>query len=144
MKRIPAIKSVMTPFPYSVASDASMVEAMEFLQQHGIHHLPVTEGGELVGVLTYKDIKLYLGTEAGNSKQDELKVKDVYIREPYIVDLNERLDRVLRTMGDRHIGSALVTRNGKLAGLFTDTDACRSFADYLQDQFKPPDGSNAA
>ncbi len=144
MKRIPAIKSVMTPFPYSVEIDASMLEVMEFLQEHSIHHLPVTEADKLVGVLTYKDIKMYLGTEAGAAGRDELKVRDVYIREPYIVDLNERLDKVLRTMAEQHIGSALVTRHGKLAGLFTDTDVCRSFADYLQAQFKPPDGSDAA
>jgi acetoin utilization protein AcuB len=68
----------------------------------------------------------------------------VYLDHPYIVDLNERLDVVLQNMADRHIGSALVTRQGKLAGVFTTTDVCRAFVEYLRDPFRPVDGDDAA
>ena len=50
---------------------------------------------------------------------------------------------VLANMARRHIGSTLVTKQGKLAGLFTVTDACRVFADYLQDEL-PHGGSDVA
>ena len=144
MKRLPAIKSAMTPFPYSVDIDAPITEAQQFMRVHKIRHLPVTEKQELVGVLSDRDIKLYLGPDLAYPKAQETKVRDVYMDDPYIVDLNERLDIVLQAMAERHIGSVLVTRNGKLAGVFTVTDACRKFAEFLQDPVRPPSGDEAA
>ena len=47
MKRIPAIKSVMTAFPYSIDIDAPIEEAIEFMRRESIRHLPVTENGDL-------------------------------------------------------------------------------------------------
>jgi len=141
MKRIPAIKSVMTPFPYSVDIDAPLADALRFLRDHDIHHLPVTERGNLAGVLSDRDIRLHL-----KRKQDPAKtrVRDVHVEPPYIVDLNERFDRVLRAMEQRHVNTVLVTRNGKLAGVVTLTDVCRSYADLLQKQARPPSGDDAA
>lgn len=144
MKHIPAIKSVMTPFPYSVEVGAPIREAQEFMRVHKIRHLPVTDAQSLIGVLTDRDIKLFLGPDFDYPDQKEVTVRDVYMDHPYIVDLNERLDKVLQTMAEKHIGSVLVTRNGKLAGVFTSTDACESFAAFLRDQFKPPSGNEAA
>ena len=144
MKHIPSIKAVMTPFPYSVDVNAPLTEAREFMRQRKIRHLPVTDGQELVGVLTDRDIKLYLGPDFDYPNQKEATVKDVFMDNPYIVNLNERLDKVLRTMAERHIGSVLVTRNGKLAGVFTSTDACQSFAEFLIKNFKPTGGDEAA
>lgn len=144
MKHIPAIKTVMTPFPYSVEVGAPIREAQEFMRVHRIRHLPVTDAQCLIGVLSDRDIKLFLGPDFDYPDQKEVTVRDVYMDNPYIVDLNERLDKVLQTMAEKHIGSVLVTRNGKLAGVFTSTDACESFAEFLRDQFKPPSGNEAA
>jgi acetoin utilization protein AcuB len=144
MKRMPLIKSVMTPFPHSVDVDAPLADAQAFMREHRIRHLPVTENHELVGILTDRDIKLYLGPDLAYPKAAETRVRDVYLDNPYIVDLNERLDVVLQNMADRHIGSVLVTRNGRLAGVFTVTDVCRSFAEFLRDSYRPADGDDAA
>jgi CBS domain-containing protein len=38
---------------------------------------------------------------------------------------------VARTMAEHHIGSAIVTKNDKLVGIFTVTDACRALAEIL-------------
>jgi len=144
MKKVPAIKTVMTPFPYSVDIDAPIAEAQEFMRQHKIRHLPVTRGHNLVGVLSDRDIKLYLGPDLAYPKASETRVRDVYMDHPCIVDLNERLDNVLQMMAEQHIGSVLVTRHDKLAGVFTVTDACHSFSEFLRDQFRPVDGDDAA
>ena len=144
MNRIPAIKSVMTAFPYSIAVDAPIEEARQFMRKNDIRHLPVTENGELIGILSDRDIKLYLGPDFDYPKPEETKVRDVYLDHAYVVDLNERLDKVLQYMAERHIGSALITRHGKLAGVFTVSDACRSYAKFLQEKFGPPNGDEAA
>ncbi|MBM2829674.1 MAG: hypothetical protein HW411_464 [Gammaproteobacteria bacterium] len=144
MKHLPLIKSVMTPFPYAIDIDAPIEEARAFMQRQNIRHLPVISGGKLVGVVSDRDIKLYLGPDLDYPKASETKVRDVYLDKPYVVDLNESLDNVLTVMAEKHIGSALVTRDGKLAGLFTATDACRSFAEHLRKQFRPSGGDEAA
>jgi CBS domain-containing protein len=44
------------------------------------------------------------------------------------VEADVPLDRVAAAMAERHVGSALVTKAGKLVGVFTGTDACRALA----------------
>ena len=115
------------------------------MREHDIRHLPVVdEHHNLVGIIADRDIHLMLGPEHNCPSEDALKVRDVFVELAYIVDLNERLDNVLLHMAERHIGSALVTKEGRLAGLFTTTDACRHFGELLRSQFLPGGGNEAA
>ncbi len=144
MKKLPSIKTVMTPFPYSVAADASVDEASAFMREHHIRHLPVTDNGQLVGVVSDRDIKLMLGPDFAYPDSKELKVRDAMVRDAYVVDLDSRLDLVLSHMAEHHLGSAVVTRKGRLAGVFTATDACRNFAEFLREQVRRAGGGDAA
>ena len=47
-------------------------------------------------------------------------------------------------MADRKIGTAVVVRAGKLAGIVTATDVCRALADALESRFGKPDSTDAA
>ena len=128
----------MTPFPYSIAPDAPIGQARKrMLDKHG-HHLPVTKDGELAGIVTDRDIKLLLGPELGSPDPKELTVEDAYVAESYIVDLETPLVEVLDDMIARHLGAALVTGHGRLAGIFTTVDACRVLRDDLQKRWHPP------
>ena len=141
MKRMPLLKSVMTPFPYSVDVDAPVDRARQLMYEHGVRHLAVTEGAELVGVVSERDL-LRLGVTDADTQG--VKVRDIAKGDLYVVDLNERIDTVLLTMAERHIGSVMVTRKGKLAGVFTMADACRTFGDYLRKQFPLDEGGDVA
>lgn len=143
MRHIPLIKSVMTPFPYSIAIDARIEDAQAMMAEHDIRHLPVKEQGKIVSVISDRDIRLRL--QSGPERTSEsLRVRDVCVPGTYIVELNERLDCVLLHMAHHHIGSALVVKNGKLAGIFTTTDACRAYGEYLRSLFPTGDGHDAA
>jgi acetoin utilization protein AcuB len=133
VKRAPALKNVMTPFPYSVDADAPVDEALRFMREHRIRHLPVIDGGKLAGLVSDRDIKLMLGPDFAYPSARELKVRDVFVPDSYIVELATPLVDVLAHMAEHRLGSAVVTRNGKLAGVFTTTDACRAFAAHLRD-----------
>ena len=130
----------MTPFPYAVQRSSKLGEARLLMQEHQVRHLPVVDGHALVGVLTDRDVKLFLGPELGSPDPSSAIVEDAYQSELYTVDLNTPVGVVAREMARRHIGSAVVTRKGKLAGVFTATDACR----YLGDLLAPDDGNHAA
>ncbi len=140
VKAPPLLKVEMTPFPYSVDLHASLGEARELMDAHGIHHLPVTSQRAVVGVITDRDLR----SAEGAAAQGALTVADVYIAEVYVVDLNAPLAEVLLTMARRHIGSAIVTRDGKLAGVFTSVDACRCFGEFLRESFPGDCGPEAA
>ncbi len=114
------------------------------MAEHGIRHLPVKEGTKLVGVVSDRDIKQTLDPELGLPPKEALCVRDVSVREAYLVDLDERLDNVLMELADRHIDCALVVRDDRLAGIFTTTDACRVFGEYLRSLFSPGTGDDAA
>ena len=134
----------MTPFPYSIEPDATLREAREMMAVHTVRHLPVTNSHELVGIISHSDVMGAWAGKAGKKALDKLTVKDVYVSDAYVVELDEPLEKVLLTMADRHIGSAIVTRRGRLAGVFTSNDACRCFGEYLRENFPRPGGDDAA
>ena len=144
MNSIPSLRSVMTPFPHFVEVDDSLIGARTLMVRHQVRHLPVKEDGALKGVLTDRDLKRALDPELGLPPKDELFVRDVFMPEAYVVDLSEPLDRVLEHMATSHIGSALVTKSGRLVGIFTATDACRTFCQYLRSVFPSPPGDESA
>jgi acetoin utilization protein AcuB len=81
MKRMPAIKSVMTAFPFSVDVGASVDEAMDFMREHKIRHLPVTDNGQLAGMISDRDIKLILGPDFAYPSGSELRVREAMVRD---------------------------------------------------------------
>ena len=133
----PLLKTYMTPFPYSVDIEAPIGEARLKMLEHKIRHLPVTRDNELVGVITDRDIKLILGPEFDNPNPAEVTVEEASIEDCYTVDIKTQLLPVLKHMSDHHIGSTVVTFNGRIAGIFTMVDACRAFAEHLETQFHP-------
>jgi acetoin utilization protein AcuB len=144
MDRMPTTNSVMTPFPYVVQVDDSLLYAREVMVRHEVRHVPVKRGNALVGVLTDRDLKRALDPDLGLPPKDELFVRDVFQPDPYIVDSSEPPDNVLEHMAAEHIGSALVTKNGHLVGIFTATDAWRVFCRHLRSIFPKSSGDAVA
>jgi CBS domain-containing protein len=66
------------------------------------------------------------------------------VSKPYVVTFNTPLNEVVAQMAQRRIGSVIVTRKGKLAGILSAIDVCRIFAEYLDNQFGTVSGNDAA
>ena len=141
---MPLLATVMSPFPYSVDLDASFDEACELMGHHNVRHLPVTHEHAIVGVITDRDMTSAINLHSSSASAGSLSVRDLYMSDPYIVSVDEPLDKVLLTMAERHIGSAIVTKADKLVGMFTSVDACRSFGDYLHELFPRRGGGEVA
>jgi len=144
MDQIPAIGSVMTPFPHVTQVDDSVLTARALMVEHEVRHLPVKDGHTLVGVLTDRDLKRALDPGVGLPVKEELFVRDVFVPDAYIVDVREPLDGVLDHLSSQHIGSALVTKNGRLVGIFTLSDAARIFCRHLRLLFPSSPGDDVA
>jgi acetoin utilization protein AcuB len=135
MNRMPLMKSVMTPFPHSVDVHARLQEAKSIMDQHDIRHLPVTERGSLVGVVTARDLRRTIDPHEGLPSKADLQVKDIALLRAYVVDLLEPVDEVVMHMAKNHIDSALVVQEKTLVGIFTVTDACRFLGKFLRELF---------
>lgn len=122
----------MTPLPLSIGIEARVLEARELMAEHDIRHLPVTDDGRLVGVVTQRDIGRVLDPELDMPFDEELRVRSVCSLDAYLVEPDTPLDDVVDAMARRRIGSALVARDGRLLGIFTVTDACRLLAETLR------------
>lgn len=134
----------MTPFPYAVEMDEPIAEAKALMAKHDIRHLPVIDKGRLCGVITERDIRRALDPVFGLPPENELRVAHVFVADAYVVETSEPLDRVLAAMAERHLGSVLVVKGAKLAGIFTVTDACWHFCEFLRSQLPPTGGDDAA
>lgn len=131
MNEIPAVGSVMTASPLSVSIDETVRVAEDLMADHEIRHLPVVEDGELVGIVTDRDIA-FSSNAVDPNVVDRLRVRDVCSLEVYAVSPDEPLDVVLLHMARERIGSAVVASQGRIEGVFTATDACRCFAEHLR------------
>lgn len=139
---MPTVKSVMTPFPYSVSGRAALRAAQEMMKEHDIRHLPVTDERELVGVVSDRDLARAVDPALGLPAPDDLTVSQVMSTDPYTVGLHEPLDGLLLKMAEHQMGCVIVTKDGRIAGIFTATDACRAFGVHLRRS--RPEGGDAA
>jgi acetoin utilization protein AcuB len=134
MSEMPRIESVMITAPISVDIGERVRVAQDRMIDHEIRHLPVVDGPRLVGILSDRDVAALESDPEWERRSEHLLVRDVCTVDFYAVGSDAPLDEVLMEMANRRIGSAIVTRDGEIAGLFTVTDACRCFAEYLRGQ----------
>lgn len=122
------IKSLMTPLPKTIGYDIGVSKAKNMMKELSCHHLPVLNGGQLVGIVTERDLRI---TELF-SKDDETTVEDIMEGNPYIVDPDANVKEVIDVLLKRKIGSVIVkAKDDAPWGIFTTTDALRLLTETL-------------
>jgi acetoin utilization protein AcuB len=119
----------MTASPHSIGVDQPLAVAHEMMRSHGIRHLPVLRAGELVGIVSQRD--LYLVETLRDVDPKEATVEEAMTQSVYAVAPNESLARVARTMADKKYGCAVVIEDGDVIGIFTAVDSLRALANFL-------------
>jgi len=127
MKTIPAVSKYMSTSPLFIEDQRSLADAVDLMSQHQIHHLPVLSDGDLVGLLSDRDLNHYLGFEGVDAEIEP--VSHVADREIYTVAPTSPITEVAAQMAERRIGSAVVVDNNKVVGIFTSVDALRALSE---------------
>jgi CBS domain-containing protein len=94
------------------------------MDEHRIRHLPVVQGGRLVGMVSDRDVRSASaspGTVAGR----------IMTPDPVTVTSDARIEHAARVMLDARFGSLPVV-DGALVGLVTTTDLLRAFVQVLE------------
>lgn len=143
MKHLPTVATTMTPFPHAIDVNDSLTVAQAMMLEYGFHHLPVTEGGQVVGILSETELRFVASPFSGRGADPDMLVKDICNTRVFSIDIHDRLDMVVSVMAEKHLDAAIVTRMGKLAGILTASDALRKFAEVLEG-LRPPSGGGEA
>ena len=124
-----AIQEVMTSQPVTIGRTETLATAHELMRENDVRHLPVLEHGELVGVVTQRDLYL-LETIAGVDLREDC-VDDAMSNDAYAVQPDAWLDEVTGEMATQRYGCAVVIERGRVIGIFTTTDALRVLSGAL-------------
>jgi acetoin utilization protein AcuB len=120
----------MTLSPHSIGRDQTLHTAHALLRKHGIRHLPVLNGGTLVGVLSLRDLHLVEtlpDVDPARVRVDEAMSQDVYAVSP-----RTPLRDVVSEMAERKLGSAIVMEGESVVGVFTTIDALDTLSELLR------------
>jgi acetoin utilization protein AcuB len=116
----------MTPSPHTIGRDQPLDLALEIMGKHHIRHLPVLDGGALVGILSERDVRL---VESISSADETTLVEEAMTPEPYMVPADAPLPDVVEEMIAHKYGCAIVMERGHVVGIFTTIDALRALRD---------------
>lgn len=133
MKTMPKIMKFMTPDPVTVNSQLTLSQADKMMREHNIRHLPVLEGGRLIGVVSDRDLKMVMSFKDVNP--EVVTVEEACTFDPIKVSPEAPLDEVVVMMAEKRIGSVLVVDNSKLVGIYTWVDGLKSMGEILNQRF---------
>jgi acetoin utilization protein AcuB len=134
-RKMPVVGAVMTSFPYSVEADDTATKMESMMDQHNIRHLPVQQNGKVIGIVSERDLHHRVSRSSPVAEKDKIRACDIMVPEPYIVPFRAPLNDVVSEMAKRRIGSVIVQRQGKLAGILSAIDVCRILGEYLDTLF---------
>jgi acetoin utilization protein AcuB len=120
-RRRTTIAEVMTPAPHTIGRDQRLARAHDVMREYDLRHLPVLEGGKLVGVLSQRDL-YFVEAIAGTDREMD-SVAEAMQGELYVVAPGDLVADVAGTMAQHKYGCAVVVDRGHLVGIFTTTDA---------------------
>jgi acetoin utilization protein AcuB len=118
------ISKYMSVRPITIKPRQSVAAAYELMSKHKIRHLPVMDDGELVGIVSQRDLFFLESLEALDP--EKVMVREAMTLKPYAVEPDAPVRDVAREMADHKYGAAVVCRDGKVVGVFTTNDALRA------------------
>ena len=121
------ISDFMTASPHSVGADQTLETAHLLMRKHRIRHLPVLRAGELVGVVSQRDL-LFVET-LRDVDPTQVTVEEAMTQGAFAVGPGASLASVATKMSAHRYGCAVVIEDGDVIGIFTATDSLRAVAE---------------
>lgn len=122
-------------------SHSSILDASDLMLSNSIRHVPVMERGEVVGIISDRDVRSYL-PETSLSREEsalerrnkELTLRSVMQSQPLTIDPSAELEEVIDTLLENKVGAVLVVdTGGTLRGIVSYEDILRWARDRLRE-----------
>lgn len=139
MKKNESVTKVMTSEPVSISQNSPVSAARKLLEQKGVHHLPVTNGEHLAGIVTSNDFLRVSFGEFGNQDARSLdaildhtyKLSDLMNSDPTTVCKSQTVREAAIILARSNFHSLPVVDGEKLIGIVTSSD----LINYLLEQY---------
>ena len=129
------VRELMTGGLVCVTPETPVVDARQTMLTKQIRHLLVTEDRRLLGIVTDRDIRLNLPSQATslsvwemNYLLSRLTVGEVMTKSVIIIGPDREARDAARLMMEHKIGALPVVDDDHLIGIVTETDILRAFA----------------
>src|SRR5438874_2723359 len=119
-----AIESYMTAGVHTIGIRRTLAEAALLMRDHRVRHLPVMKGGDVVGLLSQRELTLVASLPGVDPKK--VTVEEAMSQDVFAVARTAPLAEVSREMAARRLGSAIVVDRGEVVGIFTAVDALKT------------------
>lgn len=127
------VKNWMSKTVITIDVDGSMQDAIKRLKQHNIAMLPVMKKGELVGIVTDRDLKRASASDATTLEIHELmalisniKVRNIMTKDPITVPFDYTVEEAAEVLSKNRIsGVPVVDHEGQVVGAITKGDLFR-------------------
>lgn len=134
------VQDVMTRAPITVHPHTTVPEAARAMKERGVRRLPVMDGARLVGIVTDRDLKEAMPSQATSlsiwevtSLLAKLEVREVMTTSVLTVTADTPLRDAAHTMLRHKIGGLPVVNDGHdLVGIVTVTDVLRSYVGEVE------------
>lgn len=132
------VKNRMTSNPYTISPDATIAEALELMRHNGIKKLPVVKSGELVGIVTEREMLEVSPSKATTLSVFEInyllgktKVSQVMTKDVVTITSDALLEEAALLMRDNNISALPVLVEKKLCGIITENDIFNAFMELM-------------
>jgi acetoin utilization protein AcuB len=135
--RRPTVAEFMTPNPFTLEPEDSLMQALETMRLRGVRRIPIVLAGVLVGLLVEGDLKRAEPSTLSQSQEDFTRVMEgtaisrIMIQNPVTVTPATLLVEAARTLHSTKYGSLPVVEDERLVGILTDNDMLRALIDVL-------------
>lgn len=119
------VSNRMTRDPVTVTEDDLLIQARLKMQKGSFRQLPVVSDGQLVGIITDRDMREHAGY------LDRTEVKAAMSKKPLSVAPATTLEAASQLLLKHKIGGLPVVENGRLVGIITRSDVLQAFLDVM-------------
>jgi acetoin utilization protein AcuB len=115
----------MTKDPVAMSGDDLLIQARLKMQKGGFRRIPVVSDGQLVGIITDRDLREHAGY------LDRTEIKTAMSKKPITVTPATTVETAAQILLKQKIGGLPVVENGGLVGVITTTDILQAFLDVM-------------
>jgi acetoin utilization protein AcuB len=127
---VPSVSEFMSLQTHTIGRAQNLTTAHRLMRAHQVRHLPVLDGGQVVGIVSQRD--LHIMETLDDADPDAITVEEAMTQDVCAVAPEAPLDEVAELMLERKLGSVVVMRHGHLEGIFTTVDALYALTRVLQ------------
>ena len=136
-------RDLMTPDPLTVTSQASIAEVWDLMREVDVRHVPVVQGGALVGMLSDRDLgrvdlARLLKIEGAGALRQELATPIAEVMTSHVISVEPQTEvgDVIALLLDHKIGALPVVAAGtrEVLGIISYVDVLRALQGLLEDE----------